>query len=715
MFKRVLVAIIFILSLGWIAYVGLDIFNNGNDFSEKHLFGAEDKQLLIINRPSEVDLPEIDGLVESPLYDLLEALGDTLYDKAYYSTSRPHLLLERSEVWSSKDIERLFSSSGKSLKLSGNEFTLGELQGRYRKSRLYVYDPNVQPDGNVLPEFVYDKKASASVLSITEEATIETVSDIYFKSGGKINYITKNDGIEQGKQIRDEVLFAPVISSKCQTYHFYERDFYATQDSIYAAGPMFQWLMNGFVQITYEGNQVIITDYIDGQDPILVLNDLTQTHDTSRFDIQLTRDFPSKGKSYSMKYLEDFVVISEKEEICDQVVADYKLGSTVALSGDKRKALYSDLPQRVSERHIGKERRLSKAVYQGYLLETRHGSAETSAVISKKTTALTCNFDILDFAVLPGQGNVVALGKGGEIACFKRGKPSWKKELGSVAIGELQIIDLHGNGEGHILLNTEDRIELWAINGDAVSGFPIQLENEATNEVKFYRWKGKSYFLVANSDGKIAQFDAQGRELNLFKSKGIVTRKIDVWASQNRLFFGYRFGGEFEMYDVDRNRSHRTFNIPQKAVTAKVPNQLFHYGIEDNRLVKYDQKGTRTTFEKYNRGIIRKVSNTNGSPILLVQSANEVHLINQQGIPFGEIRLPFNEVTGIQYASLNSGKTIIAVIDGLENNVYLYEMNGKPALERPLEGKTKVVVSSVGGSLLVTTVVDQFITQYLEN
>ena len=69
----------------------------------------------------------------------------------------------------------------------------------------------------------------------------------------------------------------------------------------------------------------------------------------------------------------------------------------------------------------------------------------------------------------------------------------------------------------------------------------------------------------------------------------------------------------------------------------------------------------------------------------------------------------------MSYSSSNNGKTIVSIIDGLENNVYLYETTGSLLIKRPFEGETKVDVESTGAGLKITTVVGDFVIQYLEN
>src|SRR5690606_11271199 len=100
---------------------------------------------------------------------------------------------------------------------------------------------------------------------------------------------------------------------------------------------------------------------------------------------------------------------------------------------------------------------------------------------NKQPLSMNCGFDIQDFAITENNQQIISLGKKGEIAAFINGKLSWKKQLNAPAKSNLSIIDLHENGENFILLNTSSQIYLWDQTGKEVPGFPIDLENDATN------------------------------------------------------------------------------------------------------------------------------------------------------------------------------------------------------------------------------------------
>ena len=464
------------------------------------------------------------------------------------------------------------------------------------------------------------------------------------------------------------------------------------------------------------GETVFITDYIGGQDPILILNDLNQTQDSSRFTNRLTSDFPSENNSFTIKYLEDAVVIAENSETCEQVIADYKLGKTIALDEKARAQIFQNLPRSVSERLVKKDESYSKSIYKGRLMETHTGTPPITYVPSiASSSTMTCGFDIKDFYALPGNGNVIVLGKKGELVRFKNQKSYWKKDLQEKVLGEIQLIDLHGTGENFTLLNTANEIHLWNVDGQYETGFPIQLEAEATNEIKFYRWKGNSYFLIADINNKVVHFDSKGRELNMISSGMEISRQIDVWASQKRLFIGFANNQTFKMYDMKKKRIHREFPINSKAYPIKVPNQLFQFSMSNDHLVKYDQKGIKFEFDSYKSAKILNIQPDKSNPVIILQSLNEIHLINSEGISFSHIKLPFNEIEDVHINTAESGKTFIAIIDGLENNVYLYRTDGQLVVKKSLEGQSKVRLSTLNNQKQITTIVDQFVTQYLED
>lgn len=716
MLNRILLTLVVIGSLTWIAIVGYDILSENNNYSPEYIFGSKDEKVLIINRPNEVIINNLPDFVNAPMINYYNGFNDSIFERAYISAKQPQLLLTRNSNWDEAAIGKLFADSITTLIFGSNSFTYKDLTGKYYKKSLLIFTKELKATPTHGDKFQFDKKSSASIVQINESNKVASVTDIYFKGRDRSDYITYDKKIQQGNQRKDELIFAPFVSSTIDKYHFYERDYFAQIDSVFSKSPMFSWMSNGFIEIRYKGSKALITDYIEGQDPILLLNDLSQTLEESKFSIPLMTGFPSSNKQFHVKYLEDLVVISENEETCDQLIADYKLGNTISLNKSVRFKIYGALPQSVSERFIDPNGRYTKAVYKGKLLETQllALSEDVMQEQAPSQVALNCEFDISDFVTLPGKGNVIALGKKGEIKCFKEGQLKWSKKLETVPVGELELIDLYQTGESFILVTTKDKVHLFNLHGDALSGFPIKVDGDIQCASKFYRWKGSSYFLVAINTNEVVQFDGKGRELNSIKVPFDLQLKPDVWASQGQLFAGFTGSSSFEMYHLEKRKEYRSFAIPDAGITLKIPNELVRYVLRDGQLAKVDQKGIQSNLGTYNQGKLLKVIEDKNTTTIIVQSANEIYLLNSNGISFGQISLPFNEIGDVFVQTFDSGKTMIAVVDALENNVYLYGLDGRRINDTPIEGQTKVHMNAFSSSIMVTTVVDQFIVQYFK-
>ena len=143
MLKRITVLFIFIVSLGWIAYIAVDISRNGNDYNEIYLFDNKDEAVLIVNRPMEVRFNMISEMAEFPLFELMQALNPSAYSTGFFSLKRSHMLIETNQpIDDPQQLNALFPEH-EVKHLPNGTFTIGALQGKYRKQRIYIYSKNL--------------------------------------------------------------------------------------------------------------------------------------------------------------------------------------------------------------------------------------------------------------------------------------------------------------------------------------------------------------------------------------------------------------------------------------------------------------------------------------------------------------------------------------------------------------------------------------------
>lgn len=710
--KFILFALIGI-SIAWLTYVAYDIFSTSNQFDPRFAFSYEDEELIVILRPDETNIDEIPSLQESVNKELIYKLSTNNYQTAYISRSREHILIEGKESWNKERIIALFGPIS-SVKFGSKSFQINEYQGIWSKSKIYLsakkFDRNEAIDG-----FKFDKKASAVVLSINSKNEVESRSELYFQENGILKFITNKNEQLLGRKVDDAQLFSKVIPSDISSYHFKERDYWSSQDSVFASGPMLLWLDKGFVEIEVNGEIALISDFIEGQDPDLVLNDFTQTFDTSWFKAPLSSSFPRKGKSYTFRVIDNLVVFSSSERLCEHIQVSSKLGQTVAMDEVLKSKLYTILPKQVSERSFNKENTFASSVYRNELHQSYVRKTFTTPLDRKKPSSsisFALSEDIQDFWYDAKKDLCFIIGVNGKAALYASGKQIKVPDVEGKPLSKINCIDLFDNGELHFMFTTKDKLYLINQNGQSPSGFPVDLESTPTADPYFYRWKGGSYFLVPIGK-ELYHFNGKGGELNVVKSKYEINAPLVVWASQSKLFAGYSNASNFTMYDLDRRQVYREFDIPNESVYLKFPNEVIHYGIDGGKLLKVDQKGSKTRMEDLNGKFLQAEHAVTRS--LIIKNGSKLTLTNEHGLAYGSIDSKLDDIGGLDVSQTNNGLTILALLDGLENNVYLYLSNGKQLGSKPVEGSRKVMLETTESEAIVTTVVGQFVVKYNVN
>jgi hypothetical protein len=72
------------------------------------------------------------------------------------------------------------------------------------------------------------------------------------------------------------------------------------------------------------------------------------------------------------------------------------------------------------------------------------------------------------------------------------------------------------------------------------------------------------------------------------------------------------------------------------------------------------------------------------------------------------------DVTDPDYWTIQTidGVSYVSIVDGLENNAYVYELDGGKVADRSFEGSKKCMLSRNQDELLLTTVIDKYLVQY---
>ena len=719
-----------VVSLVWIGYVGSDLIDKKHQFSPSHIFGKEDGRVLIINRLNECSISDLSFTIQPESNKLFSSILPYLNNSKIIILSelQNQMLFQRTDDWDKEKIISFFKKANLSVDFNSRHgFVVGEFEGKFNFSVLYLGMKNVKKPLKENEEWLkYDEKSSASIVLFKPKSI--SITDIYVKSTNQIQYVSKKFYSKQDKQIDDEELFSVALPSDLINYHFFEKNYYSSIYKKFNQSPLFEWIDNGFVQFEYKGHMVIVSDYKSGQDPILLLNDKVGESSSSELNdhfknIQLTKKFPeSLSLGFYIKMMDDFVVVSTSQSVCEQVIADYKLGNTMAMKKGQGESFFKELPKKVSERYISDVKIFSNSNYRNRLLKTElivrnaRQTLPTEKIVEKeKTISLFVGREIQDFMTFKGKGNLVSLSKDGQLSMYQDGKKIWVKELGSKAIGTIQSIDFNSNGEKVFLCTSKNQIHLINKAGNELSGFPINVDGQVSNEATFYRWNNSSNIAFITDKSEMIVFDSKGKKISSFKT-GLtnVNAKIDVWVSNNILLACTKDSKQSVLFDLNKKREHRRFQIEEKSFSLKKGNELFLYTIKNNQLISIDQKGNRKNISTFNSGNIISVLSYADNSTIVIRSKNDLHFLNESGIEFKSLHLSFSEIDDVFIFKSSSDVTYISVLDGVANNIYVYNLNGELINKTPFDGKIKSNLNlSSSNELVITSIVDDYVVQYL--
>ena len=717
MLRKILLIILLILIGGWTFFVSIGLIDQKDAYSLTTLFGKEDGQLLIVNKSSDFRIAMDQFQTIAKNKELLSVIVPNLEadSRLAISANRKHFLIEKTSAWSRSEIVNLFEKAGLNLKTTNlNSFECDGFQVSYYRQVLYLHQSGLTTTSTT-DWAVFDKKANASIVSFSENKV--TIKDVYFSDGHKIEFITRTNENLKGHQINDKEIFSSVLPKNVSDYAFYEKEY--AQYTVFKdeKSPIFQWIDKGFVLLNVNEEPIFISDYLPGQNPLQVLAEFLKVSpenaDHGYFEnLELLKGIFKRNEGIHVYLMNNYVVISQDESNCTEIVTQSKLGNTLNTDQNALSNIYDELPALVSQRIVNSKNKYSKTVYKNRLLETHIQGMDVNSEenSSGNSNALTINIDsnIKDFFTFNGSGNVAVATATNELIYYNGGKLQWVKNLGSKIVGQIGYLEQLQT----LLVTCSSGIHLIDKAGNYAAGGVVNVSNSPIQQAVSYEWKNKMYFAYPDVSGNINVYGTNGSLVYSFGS-GIekITAPFDIWVSQSKLFIGVRSDNQFKMFDLERQAEHRSFTISKGSVGVIESNEIGIFCRGSNGLSRFDQKGVESAIQPATNGILFRSYYGCSNPLVAAGRNDGVTLMDATGFTIGNIKKNFNQ---IEYASgilLNNSYYIIA-IDGIENNVYLHHSNGRMVSDDSYEGSLKAQLNLLEGTLILTTVVDKYIIQY---
>jgi hypothetical protein len=717
MLRKSLLFFLFILVTGWTLYLSIGLIDQKDAYSLSKLFGKEDGQLLIVNRSVDyrVAMDQFQTLDKNK--ELLAVLAPNLDANARLAISakRKHFSIEKPSIWSRAEVVNLFEKSGLKLKTTHlNAFECDGYEVSYYRQTLYIHQPDLITT-SVADWGVFDKKANASIIGFINDKV--SIKDIYFVDGHKIEFITRTNENLKGNQVNDKEIFSSVLPRNISNYAFYEKDYAKNTVFKDEKSPIFEWMDKGFVLFKMKDEPVFLSDFLPGQNPLQVLADFLKVSPDNKDhcyfeNLELLEGIFKNGEGLHVFIMNNYVVISQDENSCTEIITQNKLGNTLNTDQNALSSLFNELPALVSQRIVSTEEKYSKTVYKNRLFEThiqRAGNQQNDNSTSNRN-ALTINVDanIKDFFVFNGSGNVAVVTATNELIYYNGGNLQWVKNLGSKIVGQIGYLEQLQT----LLVTCTNGIHLLDKSGNYSSGGVVNVSSAPTQQAVSFEWKNRMYFAYPDASGNINVYGTNGSQVYKFGTgMDNIASPFDIWVSQSKLFIGVRSDNLFKMFDLERQAEHRSFTIYKGSIGVIESNEIGIFCNGANGLSRFDQKGTEMAVQPPTSGKLFRSYQGCSSPLIASGRTDGVTLMDATGFTLGTIKRNFNNIEFASGVKLNDSYYIIA-IDGIENNVYLHHSNGRMVSNDAYEGSVKAQLNLLEGELILTTIVDNYLIQY---
>jgi hypothetical protein len=727
MFGRVFLLLSGILSIFILLFFGYQLIHNQHTLSPESLFNAQDGEVCIINHTEELNLKVLDftfpknenelvsKIIQSPCYS----------ERIYISGKRNRILIELKTPWNEKLVSAYFQIKKISTKKINGVFKLENgFFANYSGNYLCIGKQILETENwNAITWPVWDKMASFNVINLRHNLQSK---DVYIQDKNKITYHSTFYSKDYINKINDYNLFAHVIPTGINQYHFIEKNYAVTIGLMRKSDLLYQWCDKGIVQFEIDGIPVMISDFKTTTDPFELLDEETEEEEVisggkSAYDgIKIATNYPTKANgTFYIKYIEDKVVISENKDAVNQVLAYYETGRTVALSSKYKKLIYDNLPSSVCERAILENRKFTRTIYHSKLIEV----VKSSQGILKSTNENSIDAETIptntfsteeEIVSIVGSGNIQFCWSDKRIFGLKDGKEIWSKNYEGELVGSPIQNDLIPDEEGQILFTTSKKIYLLDQKGNTFKGFPILLKNKPCSQATVFSSKKGTQFIVATSNNELTKFSSQGKKLKTIKlsiSPSIVPLFVFKNGKKNMCVITGSNGGQ--LIQLDNLSKHNSFpSLDKQTVFCSTSETPALFYPENNRLIRNEFSGKTKNIGSFpNIELLRSQNNPTKSYITFI-SEKHFYISDDTGTIIRKIELPSSSINDYQLFTLQDGSSIVVFLDGIENSVYLYSSKGKKLLKNALEGRDLVNLSEIEDDIVISTKGNNLIIQY---
>jgi hypothetical protein len=710
--NRIALLVLGFIGLFWIAFISVDLLKTDTSNNFLTYFNKKDVKIIVIHNWFEIDR-NTDNIVLPPSNEtVINSLASKALSASFYiSTTRPIIVIERKDRWNKSNVENLFKNGIFPFKRKNNRsFTFGKYSGEYLNNQLILFACDIENQSGKI--FKVDRKASFSEVNFLSSGF--EIKDVFKKQNStyiyKKNYIGKNLGLKHD----DKKMFASVLPDKFSSYSFFDKEYLASTDPTFKKSPFKKWINEGIVILRSGNKSLGIFDFKDGQNPIQNLNELINKSELNEeFASYLNVRFSSLINEASKKELfvaesEGFCLVSYSKDLIDEVLTEIKLGNSLSKNEQKLNEVYGNLPAKVTARFVDSINTkaisvIGRCAYEVTFKKT-DSPIEKEAKKDREYFAMNPGEKVLDFATFNERGNVALITENNNIIGYINGLKKWQKPIK----GEIMLKSYLSNRK-YVCLFVNNECQVLDMYGKINFRF-TSVQGICPEQ---YELKSKTEFLVANSSNNFSILNDQGTFIKQFSCAGTI-KEIAIHKGNNGRPVAVVLTNSM-LYTLDLTKRKTTIKVALDSLyqLGKDQNGIYAISHSNGALNVINMSGIKTTVSIGNFNDKPKIFSSNSGISILFKKQKSLYCFDLKGKRKWMQNFSLNEITESYFYENEMGKIQLIILDGIENELYLLNQNGKLMDVSSKHGEQKVDISGFGSrGFSITTYLGNYLIQY---
>ena len=424
-----------------------------------------------------------------------------------------------------------------------------------------------------------------------------------------------------------------------------------------------------------------------------------------------------KGDFYFLSY-NSFAFISKDKKALDDVLTEIKLAKTWRFNESEMKRYTSDMPKLVNRRSLSDLSQSALVFIGDKQLETNVSISSKQEILNTDIKYRTINPQekVIDFISFNDAGNIIYV-TNQSIVGVENGKIIWRKALKGKLINGIQKTSIYQKGSPLLKVVTSNEVHVINKDGLYLSNYPLKTSGVGfSGPGVFYKWNSKNYFAITTFSNELLVYNNNGlQEIKLNIPDFDDWRDIDVYAKASILNMSITGRSNALILDLTNKKTIDTIKIASMSKFVDWKNGTRMLTIDSSKVAIVNEKA-HIFKTNINADEILNVFGKGENALFFVKDKQLIKLVNLKGLTlFSKSSSVIDPVHACHHTN-SKGEKLVSFVDGIDNNVYLYNESDRIHPKAIVRGQKKVCISnSKGRAIFVTTLLDNKIIQYIIN